>query len=163
MPPRKNSFSKPNSYFQSAVKNPARKMTSKDERPYKHAGASKQGVVEVAGTYSVTVGTQNTSQRTWVLPKALLARHSDLFAFLMRECPDREGTELPAVSPVDFANFVDYIHSSIYSLNTQVAGYRATRANTDACLLGVRLEAKSYSDAALIQLRSEQFPCTKCM
>ena len=154
MPPRKSCFAKPNSYFQSAIKDPARKMTSKDERPYKHAGASKEGVLEVAGTYSVTVGTQDTCQRTWVLPKPLLARHSELFAFLMREYPDREGTELPAVSPADFANFIDYMHSSIYSLNTQVAGYRATRANTDACLLGVRLEAKNYSDAALTQLHS---------
>jgi hypothetical protein len=143
-----------NSYFQNAVRDPARNMTSRAGRSYKLAGASKKAVPEVAGTYKVTIGTPDAGQRTWELPKALLARHSTFFASLFQDYPNREEPDLLTVSPTDFANFVDYMHSNIYSLNTKVAGYRSIRANTDACLLGIRLEAKKYTDAALIQLHN---------
>jgi hypothetical protein len=139
-------------WFQQAIKDPARNETSRDKQPYKHAGASKKAVPEMAGTHKVTVGAPDAGQRTWELPKALLARHSTLFASLFQDYPNREGTEFPTVSPSDFANLVDYMRSNIYSLNTQVSGFRAIRANTDACLLGIRLEVKNYSDAALIHL-----------
>jgi hypothetical protein len=136
-------------------------MTFRAGRPYKHAGVSKTAVPEVAGTHKVTVGTPDAGQRVWQLSKALLAHHSTLFASLFQEYPNREGTDIPTVSPNNFANFVDYMHSNIYSLNTKVAGYRSIRANTDACLLGIRLESKKYSNAALIQLHNLFLPFAK--
>jgi hypothetical protein len=145
-------------WFQNAIKDPARNETSRDKRPYKHAGASKKAVPEVAGTHKVTVGTPDAGQRSWELSKALLARHSTLFASLFQDYPDREGTDFPTVSPNDFANLVDYMRSNIYGLNTQVSGFRAMRANTDACLLGIRLEVERYSNAALIHLHDLFLP-----
>jgi hypothetical protein len=129
-------------------------MTSRAERPYKSAPTSDKRIPDMSGTYKVTAGTDLASQRTWELPKALVARHSDLIASLLQDSPDMDGIDLPEVKPAVFADFVDYMRSSIYSLNTQVAGYRAIRSNTDACLLGVLLKAKKYSDAALIQLHN---------
>jgi hypothetical protein len=64
----------------------------------------------------------------------------------------QEKATLSGIAVGDFQNFVDYMHSSIYSLNTKVPGYRAIRANTDACLLGARLGAKGYAEAAIRQL-----------
>jgi hypothetical protein len=104
-------------------------MTSRAERPYKSAPTFDKCVPDMSGSYRVTVGAELASQRTWELPKALVTRHSALLASFIQDSPDMDGIELPEVSTAAFANFVDYMRSSIYSLNTLVAGYRAIRAN----------------------------------
>ncbi|KAF1842075.1 uncharacterized protein K460DRAFT_261247, partial [Cucurbitaria berberidis CBS 394.84] len=100
----------------------------------------------------VIVGSDSRDRRTWLLSRALLARHSNFFADLFQDPNAKEPVILKDVEPRDFQNFVDYIRSSIYSLNQQTPGYRAIRANTLACLLGIRLGAKAYHDAALRQV-----------
>lgn len=94
----------------------------------------------------MTVGIE--TQRTWTLSKAPLAESCWLFYFLFSEDPTISEIHLPTVSPHAFADFVDYIRSSIYSVNTHIAGYRSIRAHTDACLLGIQLDADEYRRAA---------------
>jgi hypothetical protein len=76
---------------------------------------------------------------------------------------DRRASEaqLPTISPNAFADFVSYMHSSIYSTNTQVAGYRSLRAHTDACLLAAKLEADKYWAAAMRQLHALFLPLAR--
>jgi hypothetical protein len=59
---------------------------------------------------------------------------------------------LTDLDPRAFANFVDYIRSSIYSLNEQIPGFRAIPHNTLAYLLGAQLGAREYAVAAMRQL-----------
>jgi hypothetical protein len=101
---------------------------------------------------SVTVGIEPNSQKAWYLPKDLLARHSTWFASRIHIGAVQENATLSGIASSDFQNLVDYMHSSIYSPNTKVPGYRAIRANTDACLLGARLGARGYTEAAIRQL-----------
>ncbi|KAF1947690.1 hypothetical protein EJ02DRAFT_449163 [Clathrospora elynae] len=115
----------------------------------------------ITGTMKVIAGAEPNSQRTWILAKALLARCSMFFASVIREDPKKAEVELAAVDGRDFQNFVDYLYSGIYSLNTQVVEYRAITANAEACLLGARLGAKTYSDAALRNLFSIFEPLAK--
>jgi hypothetical protein len=105
---------------------------------------------------TVTVG-----QRAWHLPRALLARHSTFFAQLCRDPAQCSTTLNAAVDAHAFANFADYMHSSIYTLNPHVTAFRSIRANTLAYLLGCRLGAQSYSDAALRKLHRLFEPLAK--
>ncbi|KAH7346107.1 hypothetical protein BKA66DRAFT_397679, partial [Pyrenochaeta sp. MPI-SDFR-AT-0127] len=100
----------------------------------------------------VTVGSDPSNRRTWVLSKSLLARHSKYIANIIKQDSEEEEVFIIDLEPGEFQNFVDYMYSSIYSLNTHVTGYRATMDNAMACLLGEKLSAKEYSDAAMRQL-----------
>lgn len=142
---------KRNRYFQTAVADPARKMAAHDQRVYRSASAANI-TPPITGTLEISVGSDTRSRRTWILPKDLLSRHSTLFAAIIQDSNAKEPVTIHDVEPRDFQNFVDYMHSSIYSLNQQALGYRAIRGNTTACLLGIRLGAKPYHDAALRQL-----------
>jgi hypothetical protein len=53
------------------------------------------------------------------------------------------------MDPHAFANFVDYMRSSIYTLNTQVHDFHRVRAGAEASILGERLGALEYADAAI--------------
>ncbi|KAF2828449.1 hypothetical protein CC86DRAFT_273620, partial [Ophiobolus disseminans] len=107
----------------------------------------------------ITVGT-DPFQRTWHLPKALLARHSTHLAKLCSN-PYRKEVLLPDIDARAFANFVDYIHSSIYSLNDKVPDFRRLRASTEAAVLGSNLGAKDYADAAIRQLHASFEPLAR--
>ncbi|CAO2648007.1 Nn.00g089290.m01.CDS01 [Neocucurbitaria sp. VM-36] len=140
-----------NRYFQTAIADPVRKVSFPEPRVYRSTTAPSTPA-PATGTIKVIVGSYPQSQRTWILPRALLARHSAFFANHIQDPIAKEPVELQGIEPSDFQNFVDYMHSSIYSLNQQVTGYRAIRANTSACMLGIQLGAKAYHDAALRQL-----------
>jgi hypothetical protein len=60
--------------------------------------------------------------------------------------------ELQDVDPHAFANFVDYMYSSIYSPNTRVPGFRYLRAGRDAAALGSRMGCSEYEDAGVRQV-----------
>ncbi|KAF1836967.1 hypothetical protein BDW02DRAFT_481469, partial [Decorospora gaudefroyi] len=100
----------------------------------------------------IVVGAPEEGQRTWELPKALLSKHSAFFAAMVKHDSDNEKLEIPTIAPRDFQNFVYFMHSSIYSLNDQVEEYRNIRAHTAACVIGIRLEAKTYFNCALRKL-----------
>jgi hypothetical protein len=104
-----------------------------------------------SGTLKVVIGSDPITQRAWLLPKALLAKHSTYFAKI---CAISETNEhnLEDVDPRAFANFVDYIRSSIYSLNANTPAFRYVRANAKAALLSIKLGARDYADAAIRQL-----------
>lgn len=98
-------------------------------------------------TITITVGTE--TQRTWTLPKELLAQRSYLFAQLFTEETTISDKHLANITPYTFADFVDYLRSGIYTANSKVADYNAVRANVDACILGAQLGADDYRKAAL--------------
>ncbi|KAH8732491.1 hypothetical protein GQ44DRAFT_766629 [Phaeosphaeriaceae sp. PMI808] len=104
--------------------------------------------IPLTGKIEVTVG--RCYRRTWHLPKALLAQHSNYFAFLLRE-PHETPIQLAVYAP-DFANFVDYMRSSIFSLNGKVSGFHPVEAHARAYILGQHIGALKYSDAALRSL-----------
>ncbi|PVH94812.1 hypothetical protein DM02DRAFT_618340 [Periconia macrospinosa] len=59
---------------------------------------------------------------------------------------------LPKVLPSTFQNLVDYMHSNIYSLNTHRSDYHPLQSHMRAYLLGVRIGATSFANAALRSL-----------
>ncbi|KAF2133365.1 hypothetical protein P153DRAFT_363563 [Dothidotthia symphoricarpi CBS 119687] len=107
----------------------------------------------LTGTLIVTVGANPSTQRTWTLPKSLLARHSTHFAALCAST-SLSQTTLQNTTPQAFQNYVDYMHSSIYTLNPHIVGFRPIHQNTLAAILGEELGAKQYSDAAMRQLHA---------
>lgn len=144
---------KPNAFFQNAVADPALKITSLQLRPYLSTDRKAPSLQPLStGSIKVTVSADPSTQKTWSLSKALLIRHSIFFDSLMRLDPLKEQIVLEHISLRDFQNFVDYLHSSIYSPSTQFPGYRAIHVNASACLLGERFGARAYSDAALRRL-----------
>jgi hypothetical protein len=104
-----------------------------------------------SGTLKVVIGSDPITQRAWLLPRALLAKHSTYFAKICAKSETNEHN-LEDVDPRAFANFVDYIRSSIYSLNANTAAFRHVRANVKAALLGIKFGARDYADAAIRQL-----------
>ncbi|CAG5150423.1 uncharacterized protein ALTATR162_LOCUS2654 [Alternaria atra] len=152
---------KTNRYYQSTfMDHPALRKTSKGPRIYRSADTSNKGVPHIAGTMKIVVGAESKDQRTWELPKALLSRHSDMFKSIFTADTVSE-VQLPTISPDAFANFSSYMHSSIYSTNTKVAGYRSIRAHANACLLAAKLEADKYWEAAMRQLYSLLLPLAR--
>ncbi|KAI4698180.1 uncharacterized protein J4E84_001315 [Alternaria hordeiaustralica] len=120
-------------------------------RAYRSGDPSVTSAPEVPGTMKIIVGPVS-NQQTWHIPKARLIRHSSMFDGII--AADRKISEvhLPTITPNAFADFVPYMESSVYSPNTVVTGYRSLRAHTDACLLGVKLEADVYWEAAMRQI-----------
>lgn len=139
----------------------ALRNTSKGPRIYRSADTSNKGVPHIAGTMKIVVGAESKDQRTWELPRALLSRHSDMFKSIFTADSTVSEVQLPTISPDAFANFSSYMHSSIYSTNTKVAGYRSIRAHADACLLAAKLEADKYWEAAMRQLYSLLLPLAR--
>ncbi len=121
---------------------------------YRTASVSKVTVspVKQSGGIKVIVGSDPISHRTWTLSKDVLAKHSTYFSNLIQQSPEQSEVTLSDVEPRAFGNLVDYMHSSIYSPNTQIPNYRAIAENSKACVLGEKLGIKAYSDAAIRQL-----------
>ncbi|KAH7077662.1 hypothetical protein BKA63DRAFT_592855 [Paraphoma chrysanthemicola] len=137
---------KRNRYFQTAIldpNNPAPPIRHRTPRSAKPPPTPARP----NGNIAITL-----NHRTWYLSKALLARHSTYFATLCLK-PTCNAIALDnSVDSTAFANFVDYIHSSIYTLNPQVADFHAIHANCTGYLLGQYLGAATYRDAALCAL-----------
>jgi hypothetical protein len=146
----------PNKYFQTAIANPDTKMSEIDlhvhrdrptyESPFKFDASQSQPRV-----IKVTVGADAATQRTWYLPKALLLQKSTFLAQLCTS-PFRKEIILEGIDMRAFANFVDYMRSSIYTLNEQIPNFRRIHDGAKACLLGQQLGAISYSNAAISSL-----------
>lgn len=141
-----------NKYFQTAVAEPTRKLTSFQEQVYHSANSSTDPSPPITGSMKVIVSSDPSSCRTWILPKSLLARHSTYFADIIKQDGEKQEVMINDLGLREFQNFVDYMHSSIYSLNTSVVAYRAVMENAKAYLLGEKLGVKTYSDAAVRQL-----------
>jgi hypothetical protein len=101
-----------------------------------------------SGTLKVTIGAATVMQRAWTLPKSLLAHHT---TFFQQYCTDASinEVELEDVDARYFADFVDFIRSSIFSLNKRVPGYMPIRHTINAYILGEKLGAEQYSAAAM--------------
>jgi hypothetical protein len=138
-------------YFQSALLDPHTKMSTNKQQRYKSATATPLQYPSPTGTFKIIVGADPVTQRTWYLPKALLMRHSTYFAELCTN-PFRINAILDDVDVRAFANFVDYMRSSIYTLNEQILGFRRIHEGIKACLLGQKLGARAYSNAAISSL-----------
>ncbi|KAG9192883.1 hypothetical protein G6011_11617 [Alternaria panax] len=131
---------------------PMFRTDSQGPRVYRSAATSHKGIPLLPVTMKIIVGSDPANQRTWVLPKAVLSRHSDIFQSIITADDTVSEVHLPTISPNAFADFVSYTHSSIYSTNTQVAGYRSIRAHADVCLLAAKLEADEYWEAGMRKL-----------
>lgn len=142
---------KDNHVFQAASEGRLVKEVSREHRVYRSA-TTIYSPLPITGLTKIIVGLSPHKTRTWFLPKSNVARHSGFFADLIQAPDASDGVVRLDFEPHVFQNFVDYMHSSIYSLNTQVTGFRAIRHHTQACLLGIKLECKAYHDAAMRQL-----------
>jgi hypothetical protein len=136
---------KPNRFFQAALTDPTTIMTLPQHR---------------SGTIKITVGPDPITSRIWHLPRALLTRHSTYLAKYATN-PYTHSILLRSIEPRDFANFVDYMRSSIYSLNEHVPGYRAIRQNTEAAVLGMKMGSTGYTQAAIRQLHMIFLPLAR--
>ncbi|USP73915.1 uncharacterized protein yc1106_01189 [Curvularia clavata] len=125
-------------------------MSPQAQRAYLSGAALEPGT---PGTITITVGTTEP-RPSWTIPKTLLAERSHVFKSLFNEDTKVSDKHLPAITPNAFANFADYIRSSIYSTNTQVTGYNDIHAHVDACILGAQLGADEYRKAALRSLHA---------
>jgi hypothetical protein len=107
-----------------------------------------EALTSPSGTLKVTVGAATVMQRVWTLPKSLLAHHT---TFFQRFCtdPSINEVELKDIDARCFANFVDFMRSSIFSLNKQVPGFKSIRHSIDAYILSEKLGAERYSAAAM--------------
>lgn len=119
------------------------------ENPFKFAPTLSRP--RATGTIKVTVGPDPITQRTWFLPRALIVQHSTHLAQLCAN-PFWNEITLEDIDVRAFANFVDYMRSSIYTLNEQIPGFRRIHEGTKAYLLGLKLVAMVYSNAALTSL-----------
>lgn len=102
---------KTNAFFQTAIADPALKLTSHEQRVYRSV-AQPIAPPPLSGSIKVVVSSHPATQRIWILPKALLVEHSNYFSNLVQD-PTREEILLQDTLPSDFQNFVDFIHSSI--------------------------------------------------
>jgi hypothetical protein len=135
---------KVNRSSQGSVVDPSDKTMSQALRAFL-SGASLDK--DTPDTITLTVGTK--TQQTWTLPKSLLAKQSLVFRSLFTEDIVVSEKELPTITPQAFADFVNFLRSSIYATNTKAEGYSTIRANVDACILGIQLGAEDYRIAAL--------------
>ncbi|CAN9143543.1 unnamed protein product [Alternaria alternata] len=136
---------------------------SQGPRVYRSANTPKESVSSIPGTMKIIIGPEPepNNQRTWYLPKEKLSRYSHIFKSIIAADDTVSEVELPTISPNSFAEFVSFMHSNIYSTNTQVAGYRGIRAHADSCLLAAKLEADEYWEAAMRKLYDLFLPLAK--
>jgi hypothetical protein len=140
---------KKNRYFQTAVLDPNKRKPSLPDSL----------AMDKLITLKITVGSSPAEQRTWALTPKLLLRCPYLAA-LSRNSP-HTPVHLPEVDPRDFATYVMYLHSGIYTLNPQVPNFRPLHAATRAHLLGLRLHDSVYADAAIRQIHAILLPLAK--
>jgi hypothetical protein len=141
---------KRNRYFQTAVLDPNKRKCSLPDPPIMDKPKPKPVAL------TTIVGTDPAEQRTWSLPPRLFSR-SPYLAALARNAP-HTAVRLPDVDPRDFATYVMYLHSGIYTLNPQVPNFRPLHAATRAHLLGLRLHDSVYADAAIRQIHAILLP-----
>ncbi|KAL1799776.1 hypothetical protein ACET3X_000118 [Alternaria dauci] len=134
---------------------------SEGSRVSHFADTQDTNVPFIPDTIKIIVGPDSTNQRTWSLPKAQLSRYSHIFRSIITVDDTVSEVELPTISPNAFADFVSFMHSSIYSVNTNITGYRSVRAHTDACLLAAKLEADEYWEAGMRKLYNLFLPLAK--
>ena len=145
--------SKMSAFAQKAARESHSKLSYRERHVYWLTDASEAVARPLSGTMKVTViGSDEDSIRTWFLPKALLDKHSQHFSKLLSQDPERAEVVLEHVEPHDFDNLVAFMRSSIYSLNSKVANYRAVSGHAAAYVLGEKLGVKVYSAAATRQL-----------
>ncbi|KNG49455.1 integral membrane protein [Stemphylium lycopersici] len=135
------------------LRNCTHSMASDPPPAHRTASTPKTPTSKPTGTTIITVGTSESTSRTWTLSQETLAQHSSYYRRLFAAESSTSHTLLLA-TPHAFANFVDYLHSNIYSTNTQVANYSAMRAHTDACILGAKLGARVYTESAIRALHA---------
>lgn len=99
----------------------------------------------------VTIRASHGTQRIWYIGKSLLIRHSAKFR---TECEDPSTISITICHDTfsDFQDFVDFVHSSIYSVNKRVPDYHPIGANLQAWFIGTKFEAHKYQTAALREL-----------
>jgi hypothetical protein len=146
---------KRNGYFQTAVLDPNKRKRSLPDPPAMDKPKPKPKPVAL----TTIVGTDPAEQRTWTLPLALFSR-SPYLATLARN-PPRTTVRLPDVDPRDFATYIMYLYSGIYTLNPQVPNFRPLHAATRAHLLGLRLHDSVYADAAIRQIHAILLPLAR--
>ncbi|KAF2852210.1 hypothetical protein T440DRAFT_37438 [Plenodomus tracheiphilus IPT5] len=156
VPPRRpladiTSQVKKNAYFQTAIAEPTSRAPSHVDRK----GSPGSAIVPplISRTIKVIVGADPDNQRIWYLPEALLVRHSILLASMLASSSEK-GILLKQCDPRYFSNFVDYIRSSIYSINSQGPEHSALKIHARSCLLGAVLGAQEYCNASLRQLHA---------
>ncbi|CAI6340110.1 unnamed protein product [Periconia digitata] len=119
---------------------------------------------------SITVGgsmsSPRSSSRTFEVPTMLVYKHTSLnLSASAIEDSDADDDDvnpysytfaykpisltLPQVAPSTFQNLVDFMHSSIYSLNTCSSDYHPLQSHMRAYLLGLYAGATWFSNAAL--------------
>ncbi|KAF1959766.1 hypothetical protein CC80DRAFT_533122 [Byssothecium circinans] len=104
---------------------------------------------EMRYTISITAGATPSTQRTWHIPPTLLQAHCT------RALKTATATALtlpPNIPTSTFQNFVDYMHSSIYSLNKNALDYHPIRSHASAWILGDFLGAGPFRDTAFRML-----------
>jgi len=151
---------KKNKYFQSAVADPSKKVDRMFTAIIPAPAEVPAPTIEPTPTptrkpiptaLNITVGLA-PDQRTWCLSVTPLAKYSTYFARLTSNNPQLTTHELSDVNHHAFANFVDYIHSGIYSPNTRVPGFRYLRTGAEAALLGFKLGCTEYRDVGTRKL-----------
>lgn len=149
-PPISLSRPKHHKFLPSGIVESSKKMFKPIRRKYLSVNTPPEPS-PLQGTLKIPIGADSSTRRSWILPKALLAHHSTSFA---KECADpyKNATRRTFVDSRAFANFVDCMRSSIYSLNEKVAVFSRIRAHTKANLLGIDLGARDYANAAITQL-----------
>lgn len=125
-------------------------MSSQTQRAYLSGAALEPGT---PGAITITVSTTEPHP-SWTIPKTRLAERSHVFSSLFTEDIKISEKHFPTITPNAFANFANYIRSSIYSTNTKVDGYNDIYAHVDACILGAQLGADEYRKAALRSLHA---------
>lgn len=136
----------PNRFFQSAIRDPS---LPRDQQKSFFSNSTIATTVP-KNRLKIIVGPDPNAQRIWTLQKALVSKSS---SYLALKCSSSKVT-LTLVTPHAFANFVDFMHSSIYSVNSRVQNFQSIRADIEACALGTRLGAKDYVIAAARHLYS---------
>lgn len=115
---------------------------------YRSAEGPHETIPHIPGTLYVNVGAKHNVQQVWSLPKALLCQHSSYFADLIPTSNNNmDEATLEHFTPADFANFVGYMRSNIYS--PSINNPPALPTHVEACLLGAHLGAPDYCEAAI--------------
>lgn len=95
------------------------------------------------------------AQRTWSIQAHKISRYSE---HLRAACEHNSTTSLEldgtTFSLTTFQNFIDFSHSSIYSVNRSGPDHDPIRTHIQAWLLGALLKAPTYQTAALRQLHT---------
>ncbi|KAF2006866.1 hypothetical protein P154DRAFT_529274 [Amniculicola lignicola CBS 123094] len=103
-------------------------------------------------------GKPSTETRNFTIPKSLLSGRSTYLhnAIISQHQTSTSGTIIPIFDtrPAMFQNFIDYLHSNIYSLNRQAVSFHPLLSHISAYILGEKLGAQQWKNAALRQLWS---------